>query len=241
MTNSRYLGESSLAPGRADARAGGHLRLGPGRAAPAAAPGVCRSGQRRDRGVSASPRWPRRGAPPAARCACWSAAARDSEPRRAAGRRAPRPRRAMRRGPRARGSTASGAGARPPRRPRFNEDDSRRALRQLQLAFTGERADVVISVGGWPIADAARYRAAAGALALSGGRRTVVMATGELSAAQQALLRDGLIHGIVAIDFEQMGRYAYRGDEAHRRRPAGRPGDPHRRDGAPTAVTPAAR
>ena len=118
-----------------------------------------------------------------------------------------------------------------PRCPWFNDDDPARALRQLGLAFGDERADVVIAVGAWPVVDVARYRAAVRDLALDdrSRARSVVVATGETSPAQQGLLRDGLVHGYVSIDFEQMGRYAYR---AMKRLARDLPVDPVIRTGA---------
>ncbi|MBK1687132.1 substrate-binding domain-containing protein [Rubrivivax gelatinosus] len=94
--------------------------------------------------------------------------------------------------------------------PWFNGDDTRRAVRQLQLAFSEEGADAVVSLGAWPFADPPRYRAAVASLRLQGRSRVVVAATGALSPAQKALLADGQVHGFVSLDYELMGRYAYR-------------------------------
>ncbi|BAL97629.1 substrate-binding domain-containing protein [Rubrivivax gelatinosus] len=112
--------------------------------------------------------------------------------------------------------------------PWFNGDDPQRALRQLEFAFREEQADVVVSLGAWPFAEPQRYRAA---LPPPGrrGSRVVVAATGALSAPQKALLADGLVHGFVSVDYELMGRYAYR---AMKRLATGHPVEPTIRIGA---------
>ncbi|MGC4078396.1 MAG: substrate-binding domain-containing protein [Rubrivivax sp.] len=94
--------------------------------------------------------------------------------------------------------------------PWFNGDDAQRALRQLEFAFREEQADVVVSLGAWPFTQPSRYRAAVRTLVTRGNGRVVVAATGALAPEQKALLAEGLVHGFVSLDYELMGRYAYR-------------------------------
>ncbi|MCC9595639.1 MULTISPECIES: substrate-binding domain-containing protein [unclassified Rubrivivax] len=113
--------------------------------------------------------------------------------------------------------------------PWFNGDDARRALRQLATAFRDEDADAVVALGAWPFADPGAYRAAVQPLAAQDRQRVVVAATGALTAGQKALLADGLVQGYVSVDYEQMGRYAYR---AMKRLATGHPVEPSIRIGA---------
>lgn len=100
----------------------------------------------------------------------------------------------------------------PSRCPWTSGDDPARAVRQLVATFEEVRADVFVSVGAWPLLDAARYRAAVapGQAQRRAAGQHIVIVTGELSEAQQALRREGLVDAVVAIDFHRMGRAAYR-------------------------------
>ncbi|MBK1615344.1 sugar ABC transporter substrate-binding protein [Rubrivivax gelatinosus] len=113
--------------------------------------------------------------------------------------------------------------------PWFNGDDQRRALRQLTLALGEEQADAVVALGAWPFVDAAQYRAALGTLGGGLRGRVVVGASGTLSPGEKALLAEGLVQGYVSIDYELMGRYAYR---SMKRLATGHPVEPLIRIGA---------
>jgi ribose transport system substrate-binding protein len=95
--------------------------------------------------------------------------------------------------------------------PWYNGDDSLRAGAQTAQALTKQSADLVISVGAWPVVDEAQYRRAMAPLRdeLASGRKQVIIGIGEVAPAQMALLKEGLVHAYVSIDFTQMGRMAY--------------------------------
>jgi ribose transport system substrate-binding protein len=99
----------------------------------------------------------------------------------------------------------------PSRCPWFNGDSMARAHRQMRWALETARVTALVSVGAWPLIDPARYAALMRELGTqrAGAGRAVFMGTGQVSAPQQALLDEGLIGGIAAIDFHEMGRQAY--------------------------------
>jgi ribose transport system substrate-binding protein len=101
----------------------------------------------------------------------------------------------------------------PDRCPFFGGDhDPERAVKQLALALSDLKVDVAIAVGGFPVVDAKLFRDLIGPLraARVGAEQDIIVATGELTADQRALLRDGLVRAYLAIDFVEMGRASYR-------------------------------
>jgi ribose transport system substrate-binding protein len=95
--------------------------------------------------------------------------------------------------------------------PWLNGDDPQRALKQLKTALTELQVDAVISVGAWPLSNLDAYRQAMTALKHShlDANKSVIIAVGTVTPEQQALLRDGLVHALVSIDFAEMGRAVY--------------------------------
>jgi len=67
-------------------------------------------------------------------------------------------------------------------------------------------------MGQFPVLDPALFRSAVEPLRerLQHNTQDIVVATGELTPEQRALLRDGLVRAYASIDFTEMGRAAYR-------------------------------
>lgn len=96
--------------------------------------------------------------------------------------------------------------------PFFNFDQPGMAVEQMKTAFASEKADVLVSVGHWPVLDLARYRQSLTELKKTDrdfDKRLIIIGIGKLMPAQQELLQERLVHGYVSIDFEEMGRIAY--------------------------------
>ncbi len=105
-----------------------------------------------------------------------------------------------------------GGWSEPARCPWYNGDDPSRARNQVALSLDTLHVTAVVSVGAWPIVEPAAYQQMLKRLQ-EGGReagRTVFVGTGVLSPQQALLLRDGHLGGTVEMDFEAMGRAAYR-------------------------------
>lgn len=100
----------------------------------------------------------------------------------------------------------------PDRCPFHSGDNRQRAVKQLVLALDDQRVDVVISMGQFPVLDPALFRSAVEPLRerLQHNTQDIVVATGELTPEQRALLRDGLVRAYASIDFTEMGRATYR-------------------------------
>lgn len=95
--------------------------------------------------------------------------------------------------------------------PWFNGDQPERARRQMVLSLDTLKADALISVGHWPVADVAAYEAAIQGLAprKENAGEAVFIGIGTMTAGQVLLLRRGLLGGAVELDFDAMGRAAY--------------------------------
>lgn len=94
----------------------------------------------------------------------------------------------------------------------------RQTMDQLEAALTVLDVDVVISVGHWPIDNPNQYRKTVSpyALKLKNNKVVIVIAVGKVQPSYTELLNDGLIHGLVSIDFKEIGRLTYlRMREAH--------------------------
>jgi ribose transport system substrate-binding protein len=107
--------------------------------------------------------------------------------------------------------TGQGGWTESPRCPWFNGDSQERALKQVQTSLLDPRVDVLISVGAWPLLDPAAYEATvrhSRVMRPDAGQR-VFIGTGTPTPQSLHLLDEGLVGGIVAIDFEAMGRQAY--------------------------------
>jgi len=98
-----------------------------------------------------------------------------------------------------------------PRCPWYNGDDQARAIKQLRVSLQDPRVDVLISVGAWPLLDLRAYEAAVRHSQVTrpdAGLR-VFIGTGTPSPTSLRLLDEGFIGGMVAIDFDAIGRQAY--------------------------------
>lgn len=98
-----------------------------------------------------------------------------------------------------------------PRCPWFNGDSPSRALKQMQLALVTSRVDAFVSVGAWPLVDHAAFVEAMRGIKANNPAvgRSVFIGTGLVSAAQRGLLNEGLLTGMLSLDFVEMGRQAY--------------------------------
>lgn len=96
--------------------------------------------------------------------------------------------------------------------PWYNEDDHQRAVKQMVMALTEMKVDVVISVGHWPLVDLKRYREAVEPLksGMLQANQDIIIGVGEVSAERLALLNGELLRAYASIDFTEMGREAYR-------------------------------
>lgn len=100
----------------------------------------------------------------------------------------------------------------PARCPWQSGDNTARAVKQVRLSLQEMKADVVISVGHWPVMDVPLFRAAIEPLKAGMTERgqAIFVAMGQPDDAQLTLLRDGLVQAFASIDFMTMGREAYR-------------------------------
>lgn len=100
----------------------------------------------------------------------------------------------------------------PARCPWQSGDNTPRAVKQVSLSLQDMQADVVISVGHWPVMDVPLFRAAIEPLKAGMAERgqAILVAVGQPDEAQLNLLRDGLVQAYASIDFMTMGREAYR-------------------------------
>ena len=90
-------------------------------------------------------------------------------------------------------------------------DIQERALRQLDVTLKSIKPEVFITVGHWPILDPEAYREAVNAYQTDIINERIIMigGVGKLTPERQALLDDHLLHGIVSINFPEMGRQTY--------------------------------
>jgi len=97
--------------------------------------------------------------------------------------------------------------------PLYNADNPRNTLIQLATLLTSSQADVIISLGGWPIYRPGAYRKKIGPLLASpnqtGHPPTIVIPTPDLDSAQRTLLKDGLVHAFLNRGGRQVGRQIY--------------------------------
>ncbi|MCB1890088.1 MAG: substrate-binding domain-containing protein [Rhodocyclaceae bacterium] len=96
--------------------------------------------------------------------------------------------------------------------PWYSSDSADRSLYQTRITLNSLGVDAFVSVGHWPILDAAGYAAAArpARARLAARQPAVVVGVGQVSDAQKQLLDMGLVHAYVGIDFPLMGQWVYR-------------------------------
>lgn len=98
------------------------------------------------------------------------------------------------------------------RSPWRSGDDIERSLDQVTLMLKSIKPDVFISVGHWPVVDPGRYRKAVAPFAgnLRSGKHLMIFGVGKITPDLQNLLDDRLIHGLISIDFFEIGRQVYK-------------------------------
>lgn len=95
--------------------------------------------------------------------------------------------------------------------PTMSQADNTQAITQLQGTLSAIHPDVIVSVGHWAVEVPDNYRATTGPYRqqLLKGETLFISGVGHISAAYQALISDGLVHGMVSIDFAEIGRITY--------------------------------
>lgn len=88
---------------------------------------------------------------------------------------------------------------------------SRQTMDQLEAALTVLDIDVIISVGHWPIDNPNQYRKTTHPYRnnLKNKDIAMIIAVGKIQPSYVELLNDGLIHGLVSINFNEIGRLTY--------------------------------
>lgn len=99
----------------------------------------------------------------------------------------------------------------PIRSPWNSGDKVERALGQVQITLKRLKPDVIISVGQWPIVDPDAYRKAVQSfyLDITSKKRLMVFGVGNVIPEYRDMVEEGLIHGLVSIDFPEIGRQTY--------------------------------
>lgn len=90
-------------------------------------------------------------------------------------------------------------------------DNPARSLKQLDLTLNKLKPDVIISVGHWPIVDPVDYRNVVEPYRkeLKTNKHVIAIATGNLLPEYKALIDEGLLQGVVSINFPEIGRVSY--------------------------------
>lgn len=91
-------------------------------------------------------------------------------------------------------------------------DDVTRALQQLEITLNSVKPDILISVGDWAIRYADKYHKTVVPFKhkVTSGKTRVFSANGEFTESHAQLIEQSLLHGIVYIDFELMGKQVYK-------------------------------
>lgn len=99
----------------------------------------------------------------------------------------------------------------PARCPWSSGDESHRALGELSITLQDIRPDVFLAVGHWPLVDPAAYRKAVTPFrkAVTGHEPVIIVGVGRVTPELQALLKERLVHGLVSINFPELGRRSY--------------------------------
>ena len=95
--------------------------------------------------------------------------------------------------------------------PRLSLADTSKSLRQLAGILSDIRPDVIISVGHWPVVDPIAYRRTVNRFTdrLVTGKTQMFVGVGRVNEQSRALLQAGLVHGLVSIDFDGIGKATY--------------------------------
>ena len=91
------------------------------------------------------------------------------------------------------------------------DGSSDQVVSQFGSVLTDIQPNVVISVGHWPVVDPMLYRRISREVRgqLTSQKIKVLVGVGQISPAYKALLDEGLVHGLVSIDFTEIGRVTY--------------------------------
>lgn len=91
-------------------------------------------------------------------------------------------------------------------------DDVTRAVQQLEITLNRIKPDILISTGDWAFRDANRYHQAVLPFkhAVTTGKIRIFSAHGKFTDSHAQLIEQSLLHGIVYIDFELMGKQVYK-------------------------------
>jgi len=95
--------------------------------------------------------------------------------------------------------------------PRLPNADNEQAMTQLRGILSSTHPDMVISVGHWPVEIPDQFLRTVAPFrdALTSEKTQLVVGVGFISEAYQRLISDKLVHGMVSIDFVEMGRMTY--------------------------------
>ena len=95
--------------------------------------------------------------------------------------------------------------------PTMSQADNDQAMTQLLGTLSTIRPDAIISVGHWPVEIPENFRrvSAPYRLHLTSGDIIIIAGVGQITDDYQALISDRLVHGMVSIDFAEIGRVTY--------------------------------
>lgn len=95
--------------------------------------------------------------------------------------------------------------------PELSRGSNTNALAQIEGLMDNIKPDVILSVGHWPIEDPDAYSKVIRPYldSLQSKQPLVIVAVGGVSEGYQRLLSERLIHGLVSINFEEIGKAAY--------------------------------
>lgn len=109
------------------------------------------------------------------------------------------------------GQRLSGQGGwtEPTRCPKLPNAHHREALHQLTGILRDIQPDLLVSVGHWPVVNERAFKATMSALEEENLETRIIAGVGRISTGHREMLRQGLLHGLVSIDFENMGHLVY--------------------------------
>lgn len=98
-----------------------------------------------------------------------------------------------------------------PRSPWYSGDQTGRAIEQVSLMLETDKPDVFISVGHWPVLKPGAYRNAMAPFApdLASDRHIMICGVGKITPEIEGLLSDRLVHGLISINFFEIGVKVY--------------------------------
>ena len=82
-------------------------------------------------------------------------------------------------------------------------------MHQLTGILRDIQPDLLVSVGHWPIVNERAFIATMSALGDEQLNTQIIAGVGKISTGHREMLRQGLLQGLVSIDFENMGHLVY--------------------------------